>query len=74
MIIQQLILKKHNLDKCDEDFEMIQGRFISEKDIERMASNVVISDDAAKQFFGNADPIGKPIQLQNLRTGLWILQ
>ena len=52
-----------NLDKCDEDFEMIKGRFISEKDIESMASNVVISDDAAKQFFGNADPIGKSIQL-----------
>ena len=52
-----------NLNQCDEDFEVIKGRFISEKDIERMASNVVISEDAAKQFFGNADPIGKSIQL-----------
>ena len=40
-----------NLDKCDEDFEVVKGRFISEKDIERMASNVVISEDAAKQFY-----------------------
>ncbi len=51
------------LDKCDKDFQLSRGRFISDKDVKRMAHNVVIEEEAAKKFFGNTDPIGKNIQI-----------
>lgn len=51
------------LDKCDKDFQLSKGRFISDKDVQRMAHNVVIDEDAAKKLFGNTDPIGKSLQI-----------
>lgn len=40
---------------------MLSGRFISDKDNEYGAAVAVISDLAAKEYFGDEDPIGKKI-------------
>jgi len=42
---------------------MLRGRFLSETDDERAPRVVVVDDVFAKKFFGDADPIGKRIHL-----------
>lgn len=42
------------------------GRFISDDDIELLAKNCVIGATAAKELFGDADPIGEEILIGNV--------
>lgn len=48
------------------DFEMAQGRFFSELDVQRNTQVVVLGADVAKNFFGNSDPIGQQIRIKNI--------
>lgn len=43
--------------------KMVKGRFINEKDTVGAKNVAVISDRAAKNIFGNADPLGQEIKL-----------
>jgi putative ABC transport system permease protein len=45
------------------DFYVDKGRFISEDDITKKALVVVLGSQAAKELFGDADPIGESIRL-----------
>jgi len=43
--------------KCEADYKMINGRFLSDRDLETTANVIVIPKAAAHYFFGNADPV-----------------
>jgi putative ABC transport system permease protein len=45
------------------DFYVESGRFISEEDITKKALVVVLGSQAAKELFGDADPIGESVRL-----------
>jgi len=45
------------------DFYVERGRFISEDDIRKKALVVVLGSQAAKELFGDADPIGESIRI-----------
>jgi predicted permease len=45
-----------------------QGRFFTPQDKEHAPLVIVVDDVFARKFFGNADPIGKRIILNNLRS------
>jgi len=45
------------------DFYVARGRFISEDDITKKALVVVLGSDAARELFGDADPIGESIRI-----------
>lgn len=46
------------------DVKIIDGRFINKSDDEKGSSSAVISDFAAKNCFGNENPIGKQINIE----------
>jgi len=41
-----------------------RGRFVSDADTEKSTYIIVIDEEFAKRFFGNADPIGKHVNLE----------
>jgi putative ABC transport system permease protein len=45
------------------DFYVAEGRFISEDDVRKKSLVVVLGSDAAKELFGDADPIGENIRI-----------
>lgn len=48
------------------DFDLTQGRFFSDLDIQRNTQVAAIGADVAKKFFGNTDPIGQQIRIKNI--------
>jgi len=46
------------------DFNVAQGRFLTDTDDEHRSDVVFIGDDLAKKFFPNMDPIGKTIRAE----------
>jgi putative ABC transport system permease protein len=49
--------------KQTSNLEMVNGRFIENKDIQAYKNVAIISDKAAKNIFGNADPLMKEIKV-----------
>ena len=46
---------------------MARGRWIADSDDAGSAPVVVLNEDAARRYFGSADPIGAPIRLKDFR-------
>ncbi|GFE67443.1 ABC transporter permease [Chroococcus sp. FPU101] len=49
------------------NYQIAQGRFIKDIDLKRNTSVVVLGSDLAKQLFAEQTPLGKEIQIRNLR-------
>lgn len=49
------------------NYQIAQGRFITDIDLKRNTSVVVLGSDLAKQLFSEQNPLGKQIQIRNLR-------
>jgi putative ABC transport system permease protein len=49
------------------NYEIAQGRFINAIDLKRNTSVVVLGSDLAKRLFVGQNPLGKQIQIRNLR-------
>jgi putative ABC transport system permease protein len=47
-------------------FDMAKGRFITNQDIERTSQVVALGAELATRFFGNRDPIGESIRINNV--------
>lgn len=47
-------------------FEVDRGRFISDVDLRRNTRVVVLGSELSQKLFGNRDPLGKRIRIQNL--------
>ncbi len=54
-------------ESAKTDVKIINGRFINKNDEKNASSAIVISDLAAKNCFGNEDPIGKQINVETDR-------
>lgn len=50
-----------------DNFEVEEGRFITDLDVERRRQSVVIGSDVASELFGLRDPIGRDIQVGGKR-------
>ncbi len=48
------------------DFEVARGRFFTDLDVQRNTQVVALGSDVAKNFFGDADPIGQQIRIKNI--------
>ncbi|PSB07140.1 ABC transporter permease [filamentous cyanobacterium CCP2] len=48
------------------DFDMEQGRFFSETDLQRNTRVVALGSDVARRLFSNTNPIGQQIRIRNL--------
>ncbi len=48
------------------NYEMAQGRFINDTDIQRNKRVVILSSDIAQQLFNNQNPIGQQIRIKNI--------
>lgn len=48
------------------DFDVAQGRFFTETDVQRNNQVVALGADVAKKFFGESEPIGQQIRIKNL--------
>lgn len=60
------------MEGVDPDFELMRtmypaagGRFINEKDVEEMRRVLFLGDQIAKRLFGDENPVGKKILLDN---------
>ncbi|HIK36238.1 MULTISPECIES: ABC transporter permease [unclassified Thermosynechococcus] len=47
-------------------FTVAQGRFISDKDVERHRRVVILGSDLAKKLFINENPVGQQVRIKNL--------
>jgi putative ABC transport system permease protein len=48
------------------DFDLRQGRFFTNLDVERSNQVVALGSDVANKLFGNSDPIGQQIRIKNI--------
>jgi putative ABC transport system permease protein len=48
------------------DFEVAQGRFFTELDVQRNNQVAAIGSEVAEKFFGDTDPIGQQIRIKNI--------
>lgn len=48
------------------NFEVAQGRFISDIDVERNNRVAVLGAEIAEKLFGNQEPVGKQIRIKNI--------
>lgn len=48
------------------DFDMEQGRFFSETDLQRNTRVVALGSDVSRRLFSNTNPIGQQIRIRNL--------
>jgi len=48
------------------DFDVAKGRFLSDLDIRRQQSVVAIGSDLADRLFGDANPLGQTVRIDNL--------
>ena len=65
-------LKRHDIAGATPDYPSIykfypaRGRFISRDDMESQARVVVLGDTAARTYFGNEEPVGKTLYLDDV--------
>jgi putative ABC transport system permease protein len=48
------------------DFEVEEGRFFTELDVQRSTRVATIGSDVADKMFGNSDPVGQQIRIKNI--------
>jgi putative ABC transport system permease protein len=48
------------------DFDLEQGRFFTDLDVQRRNRVVVLGADTAKKIFENSDPIGQDVRIRNI--------
>ncbi|MFM7425272.1 MAG: ABC transporter permease [Elainella sp.] len=48
------------------DFDLSQGRFFTETDVQRNTQVVALGSDVARKLFGSADPVGQQIRIKNI--------
>ncbi|MBW4464605.1 MAG: ABC transporter permease [Pegethrix bostrychoides GSE-TBD4-15B] len=48
------------------DFDVEQGRFFTETDVQRNTQVVVLGSDIARKFFDDKDPVGQQIRIKNI--------
>lgn len=48
------------------DFDVAQGHFLTELDMKRNAEVIILGSDLAQRLFGNTNPIGQQVWLNNL--------
>ena len=49
-----------------QDFEVARGRFVTDLDLKRDALVVILGADLAQRLFGDSDPMGQQVRVQNL--------
>lgn len=66
--VMEVVLIGANADsQVITNVEMVNGRFINDKDVEDYSNNVVISEKEARELFGSINVIGETITLNSYR-------